>query len=757
MKYLFIAEKPSLMRDVKNCYENHKNEIISKVGYIDFIALSGHVCANGEPKDYQEWDCPWSDVDYPMIPQAWVIKPINDKGKIATLKKIKEIQGGYDGIIVGTDSDVEGYGIYYLLEHFLKMENKKALRFMEHSLTDKEILESLLTMTDYHKDPVHIRFVNSFLLRSHADWLYGMNCTRLATLGLGELMTIGRVKAPTIKLVYDNSMAIENFKPRKYYHLTSNYGSFQGTAINKEGKPLEFASPNDINTINIPKTGIIQAVEKKETFTHAPQLYDLTALQGEVGQSLGMTPTKVLEIVQSLYEKHKVISYPRTQCRFISSEKANEFSDMLSKMSVFPELRDFAATITSQDIERVKKDKKVVNDSEVNKESHDALLPTSKTPVLSEMSADETKICMLIYKRLLAQFLPMLKEGKTRMLTSHGEYKFLSQGKVILDQGWRNLYGGLKDNKIPDLEKGATIEAEKITTQEKVTNPPKRLTQATLTIAMEKIANLIEDTELKKSLADSKGIGTSATRAAIILDIINRGYVEDRKGLYITSLGKAYVESLSGIDIISPVFAAQLDTQIKNIQRGEVDYQTVYQNMIKNLKQLCVQMEHLEENQSFTAGCPRCDGDLHKNGYNYICNKCGLQIPKQICGQAVSEDIIQELKNKQFSKRMKFKKKDGTVFEARLRVTAEGLKFDFSSSIRCPYCGCDISKGKYGYYCKCGLKIPTIISDVLSEKDIKTLVEEQYLSKRKGFKSKKGNTFEAALKIEDKKVEFIFD
>lgn len=757
MKYLFIAEKPSLMRDVKNCYENHKNEIISKVGYIDFIALSGHVCANGEPKDYQEWDCPWSDVDYPMIPQAWVIKPINDKGKIATLKKIKEIQGGYDGIIVGTDSDVEGYGIYYLLEHFLKMENKKALRFMEHSLTDKEILESLLTMTDYHKDPVHIRFVNSFLLRSHADWLYGMNCTRLATLGLGELMTIGRVKAPTIKLVYDNSMAIENFKPRKYYHLTSNYGSFQGTAINKEGKPLEFASPNDINTINIPKTGIIQAVEKKETFTHAPQLYDLTALQGEVGQSLGMTPTKVLEIVQSLYEKHKVISYPRTQCRFISSEKANEFSDMLSKMSVFPELRDFAATITSQDIERVKKDKKVVNDSEVNKESHDALLPTSKTPVLSEMSADETKICMLIYKRLLAQFLPMLKEGKTRMLTSHGKYKFLSQGKVILDQGWRNLYGGLKDNKIPDLEKGATIEAEKITTQEKVTNPPKRLTQATLTIAMEKIANLIEDTELKKSLADSKGIGTSATRAAIILDIINRGYVEDRKGLYITSLGKAYVESLSGIDIISPVFAAQLDTQIKNIQRGEVDYQTVYQNMIKNLKQLCVQMEHLEENQSFTAGCPRCDGDLHKNGYNYICNKCGLQIPKQICGQAVSEDIIQELKNKQFSKRMKFKKKDGTVFEARLRVTAEGLKFDFSSSIRCPYCGCDISKGKYGYYCKCGLKIPTIISDVLSEKDIKTLVEEQYLSKRKGFKSKKGNTFEAALKIEDKKVEFIFD
>ena len=163
MKYLFIAEKPSLMRDVQSCYRNHTVEIKQVVGSIDFVALAGHACRNAEPNDYELWNDKWENVSYPMLPDTWKIKPIKDK--VSILTKIKQMAPNYDGIIVGTDSDTEGYGIYYLVEQYLGLQNMKALRFMEHSLTDKEILHSLLTMTDYHTDPVHVRYTQSFLLR----------------------------------------------------------------------------------------------------------------------------------------------------------------------------------------------------------------------------------------------------------------------------------------------------------------------------------------------------------------------------------------------------------------------------------------------------------------------------------------------------------------------------------------------------------------------------------------------------------------
>ena len=211
MKYLFIAEKPSLMKEVKSCYVNHQSEIQRAVGQIDFVALTGHVCTNYAPNDYEAWNTSWENINYPIIPEKWGVKPIADPNKQKTIAYIQSIINNYDGIIVGTDSDTEGYGIYYLLEQKLRMQTMPTLRFIEHSLTDKEILKSLLTMTDYHKDPVHIRFTQSYLLRSRADWLFGMNATMQMSVKTGQTTTIGRVKAPTIKLIYDNSTAIDNF------------------------------------------------------------------------------------------------------------------------------------------------------------------------------------------------------------------------------------------------------------------------------------------------------------------------------------------------------------------------------------------------------------------------------------------------------------------------------------------------------------------------------------------------------------------
>jgi len=756
LKYLFIAEKPSLMKDVKNCYKKHRMEIINKVGEIDFIALSGHVCRNAEPDEYEVFSGPWHEVKYPMVPIEWKICAIKDTKKRQILQKIKSIAPLYDGIIVGTDSDVEGYGIYYLLETFLHLKQKLALRFVEHSLTDNEILKSLLQMTDYHKDPVHQRNVQSFLLRSQADWLYGMNCTRMMTVKTKKLMTIGRVKAPTIQLVYDNSMSIENFKPQTYYQRIADYGSFQGIQINEKGVPVKFLQKEELS---VPEEGIIQSVDKEMTKKGPMQLYDLSALQAEAGQMFGMTPAEVLETVQSLYEVHKIISYPRTQCRYVSVEKSLEFQSMLQQASVFPSIAPFLSQITSRDIQRVQKNKNVVNDAEVEKESHDALLPTSKKPKLEDLSERELKICELIYKRLVSQFLPLLEECKTKMVIQHGNINFLVSGRIITNHGWRELYGKLEDNHLPDLQKGSIIHTSKIVLVKKETRPPKRLTQATLLVAMKDIANTIEDKELRKSLADSKGIGTPATRDAIITDIIRRGYVKDtgKGGLYITPEGKEYVEQMQGLSIISPIFAATLDNNIKRIQRGEASFEESYQNMLMNLHTVCNQITQKQEKDLQDVICPKCGQNMQQQQYQYTCRHCGLEINKYICGVQIKEDLLREIQKYGHTRKLTFTKKDKTKFTGRLKLNDNKLEFDFSSGLLCPSCGKELKVNRGGCFCDCGLKLFRNISGkTLTDRELQKLISGEILSPS-DYKSKNGKIFSASLKLENNKLSFVFE
>ena len=231
-KYLFIAEKPSLMRAVRDVYKKHITDVKKKVGEIEFVALSGHVCRLLLPNEYTVWDAKWKDIDLPMIPSSWKIGAISDKKKTIDEIKKKIKENKYDGIIVGTDADTEGNGIYYLLEQYLKLEKMKALRFFEQDQTDKAILTSLLNMTDYHKAPRDVNMTNSFLIRSHMDWLIGMNFSVGFTVKSEFLMKVGRVKAPTLKLVYDNSKAIDEFVPHSDYELQADYKEgFTGTYI----------------------------------------------------------------------------------------------------------------------------------------------------------------------------------------------------------------------------------------------------------------------------------------------------------------------------------------------------------------------------------------------------------------------------------------------------------------------------------------------------------------------------------------------
>lgn len=762
-RWFFVAEKPSLMREVQKCYRNHQKDIINKVGSIDFIALAGHVCGSFFPDDYKnhpEWSGKWDEIDYPIIPQQWGIKALDDKRKKETLKKIKSLVSEYDGIIVGTDSDTEGYGIYYLLEHYLKIEKKKALRFIEHSLTDKEIYEQLLCMRDYHTDPVHKHFTESFLIRMRTDWLFGMNVTRLMTNKCGVLMNTGRVKAATTKLIYDNSMAIDHFVSRTYYYLTADYGNFKASQIDKHGKYVEYATADEVKKQSVPLNGKVLKKDVKDEYTNAPQLYDLSAIQVEAGRLYKMSPKEVLATIQSLYETHKVISYPRTQCRYVSSEKAKEFPDMLKKLLVFPELKPYVEKISVNDIKRVQADKRIVNDKEVEKESHDALLPTDKTPDLSKLSEIERQICLLIYTRLLAQFLPKLRQQKTKLFLQHGDKLFYTTGKMVIDEGWRKLYGSLKNIELPLLTEGQPVTAKEIVPDAKKTTPPKRYTDASIVDAMTNIANQIKDDALRKSLSESKGIGTSATRAQIIDEIIKAGYVDvKKKQLYITEKGKHLIESFPGIDLFKPEFSAVMDYDMKLIQRGEKDYDTVYADTLNKLRKTCEQIEQTKVSGPVSKyKCPRCHSYMKEVSWGYVCDACDIKVPFSIGGHKFTESEMNILFEGEKTKPITLKKKEGNSFSASLILTAEqGVQFDFSSGVLCPYCKNDMRHNKGGYFCDCGFKVfQTICGKSLTDGQMKRLISKGSLPEMDGFESKAGKKFSAGLEIKEKKVNFVF-
>ena len=232
MKYLLIAEKPSLMKDIKNSYNKHRSDINKKVGIVDFVSLSGHACRLIEPKEYEDWNKPWKDIDLPIIPTVFKIDAIpRMKKTIADIKKkIKE--GDYDGIIVGTDADAsgEGNGIYYLLSNYIGITKMHALRLFLDDQTDKGIFEAFMHMTDFYTDPKHVHMTEAYILRSHMDWLMGMNFTLGSSVKSGFTMRVGRVKAPTLKMVYDNCKAIDEFVPHTDFAVDANYAEgFSGS------------------------------------------------------------------------------------------------------------------------------------------------------------------------------------------------------------------------------------------------------------------------------------------------------------------------------------------------------------------------------------------------------------------------------------------------------------------------------------------------------------------------------------------------
>lgn len=732
------------MRAVEDAYKHNKAAIDTKLGgEVVFTALSGHVCRWLEPSEYDEWkDTKWKDLELPLTPEPFQIAGTKEEyasGVLANVKKLVKEEKP-DAYIVGTDSDVEGNGIFYLLSKYLHIENKPTYRFFEQSLTEKEIVHSLLHMTDFYKEPRDVRMTDTFITRSQFDWLVGMNATIAITTRSGELYRVGRVKAPTIKLVYDNSMAIDNFVPHSDFFVKAEFADgFTGMMLTEDRSEEEVFETEDkaiafIEALSDPKSANVVSLEKKKISQSAPALYKLSSLQGEAGSKYNYSPKQTLDTVQELYEM-RLLTYPRTDGTFVSTAKAATFDTLINTMKHIPELSEHANKVSAADIEKVKKNKKVVNDEEVKKSSHDALLPTETIPSnFEKLSKMQQDIYLLVAKRFLAQFLPDKVNESTTLLSNISGRIFRSKGTITLLPGWSILYRKTsdeeekeKDEKIPSsIEKGATISVNTVKPHEKVSKPPARLTSATLVTAMENIAKYIDDKHLKDVMKEAKGIGTQATRADIIEQLIKTGYIkcEGKKNtLSITDMGKRYMETMKQFSITDPTTAAEWESVFQSVKEGKVSREDAKEQTLDYVYDFIDEVAKAEikvaprDLQVLNVNCPFCkeNGKIRKLKWGYACENaigkeaaCHFKL-SNFDGKVTEKDIA-ALSTEGITRKITAiskSKKTGKAFNARLKLignTENGIQFAFDDPeelpVKCPYCQGKIFKYDWGYSCE---------------------------------------------------------
>lgn len=632
-KLLLIAEKPSLMNELKDVYTKNKGKIPYN---IDFIALAGHICGYSKPDAYSEWKKPWQELDslLPMIPEKWKIDVLGSKKDLykTISKKIKD--GKYDGFICATDADREGNLIYYLLENKIGCSKKKTYRLWLNDLTEKAILKAFGEMKDLHKDTSQVNLTHASILRSRFDWLVGMNISVSASVHSNMVMKIGRVKTPTLKLVYDNSKAIDEFESVTTFGVDVNYiEGFSGTYINEDGE-VRFKTEKEAKDFlaKLGKKAKVVSVEKNKVSTYAPELFKLSDIQVYAGKTYGYSPDKTLDLVQKLYEK-KLLTYPRCDCRVVSTETTKSFPNLLKSVSCIPEFSDFVKKISKSDIDRASKSKKYVNDVEVNKNSHTALIPTEQKPNVSSLSKDELNILKTVYARFLAIFLPPTIEEKTVLIADIDKCLFKSNGKKTLSLGFASLYNKKpEDIIIPDnIKKGDNLNVKEFEVKEKTTVPPARLTESELIRVMENISKYINDKELKEVMKSAKGIGTPSSRASIIKSLIADGYIDvktQKKAslLFISPKGKQYIENLTGFDIVSPELTAVWEDKLRQIERGErnsVEFSSEMNEFLRKtidkINSASMQKVSYSSNLSVVGKCPRCGCDIVETPKAFSC------------------------------------------------------------------------------------------------------------------------------------------
>lgn len=640
MHTLVLAEKPSVARDIARVLgarDKGENCLIGK-DYVVTWAL-GHLVTLKEPQELDERYTRWKKEDLPILPARMETKVIKKtRSQFLAIKKLMNDKETGD-IICATDSGREGELIFrYIYEQ--AGCRKPVRRLWISSMTDEAIragFDSLRPSSDY--DALYA----SARCRADADWLIGMNATRAYTIRYGVLLSIGRVQTPTLSMLVRRRREIDAFVPQVYYLVNADFGDYKGVYIDAKGEK-KIATEEDAQAIAARVRGqqasVLEATREHKSLP-PPLLYDLTTLQREANAQFGFTAKKTLETAQKLYEQHKLLTYPRTDSRYLSH-------DMLGKVQSTLAAYDGALQpLGEKALEYgVRMSKRIFDDAKLT--DHHAIIPTGKKAANLSLTADERRLYELVAKRLAAVFYPNYEYDALRVITACGQDRFLSTGQTVTQEGWKAVYageqasgsrrGGKKkedEQPLPDLHPGDERVCRDAKVTQDQTKPPKEYNDASILLDMEHAGRQIEDEELREQMKDC-ALGTPATRAAIIERLISVGYVSRRgKNLTATEKGVHLIEAVPQ-EIASPETTGRWERALAEIARGS-DGEQRFREGIARLAAFLVQNASGAPDVAFApeerrgrtkrvptlgVACPLCGkGKVAENSKGFYCTR----------------------------------------------------------------------------------------------------------------------------------------
>ncbi len=642
-KTLVLAEKPSVGKDlarVLGC-RNKQSGCFTNERYIVTWAL-GHLVTLAEPETYNEKYKSWRLEDLPMLPDAFKLEVIRGSGKQYSLVKKLLHDNAVKEIVVATDAGREGE----LVARWIMAKagiRKNLKRLWISSVTDKAIREGFAGLKDGRD---YDNLYASAEARAEADWVVGINATRALTCKFNAQLSCGRVQTPTVAIIAAREAEINSFKPKPFYGITAETTGLKLTWQDKQSGNTRIFDQDKCERIIATLQGKefrIVEVSKAYKKKLSPRLYDLTELQSDANRLFDFSARETLAIMQGLYENHKVLTYPRTDSRYISSDLVETLKERVRACAQGP-YRAIAQPILKKPIPT---SKTFVDDSKVS--DHHAIIPTEEPAPLSAMSLREKKIYDLVVKRFLAVLYPPFEYEQTIVKAEVGEETFTARGKIVIKEGWKALYsGGFEqeddetedtdqpaEQTLPTLNKGDRLKIVNLKQTRGETNPPPRFNEGSLLKAMENPARFMsgEDKKLIDTIGKSGGLGTVATRADVIEKLFNSFLIELKgKEIFTTAKGRQLLE-LVPADLKSPALTAQWELKLEAIARGTLakdsfvaemkDYARTVVGAIK-ASDKTFKHDNLTGNK-----CPRCNQYLlevkSKKGKMLICpdRECG--------------------------------------------------------------------------------------------------------------------------------------
>lgn len=625
MKSLVIAEKPSVARDIARVLgANQKNGgILEGKNYVVTWAL-GHLVTLADPEEYDRKYEKWEMATLPMLPKEMKLVVIRQTGRQFSVVKTQLFRKDIGEIIIATDAGREGELVArWILEK--AGCHKPIKRLWISSVTDKAIKEGFANLKDGHD---YDNLYRAAVARAEADWLVGMNGTRALTCKYNAQLSCGRVQTPTLAMIAKREEEIRKFVPKEYYGISLETQDVKWTWRDEKTKSFRTFSRERVEQIKgrLENAALeITSVEKKAKKTMAPGLYDLTTLQREANLKYGFSAKETLNIMQRLYENHKVLTYPRTDSRYIGKDIVPTIKERLKACGIGP-YRKFAGALMNKPVQV---NGSFVDDKKVS--DHHAIIPTEQFVQLDHMTNEERKIYDMVVRRFLAVLYPASQYEQVTMEAKAAGETFAASGKVIKSLGWREVYEGradddleddtddekkLKDQRLPEMKTGTRLKILKTSLNTGKTKPPARFTEATLLAAMENPVKFMEtrDKEAVKTLGETGGLGTVATRADIIEKLFH-SFMMEKKGneIHITSKAKQLLE-LVPEDLKKPELTADWEMKLSQIAKGRIR-QGDFLHQIRDYT--CEIVDEIKNGEGTFR---------HDNLTNKVCPQCGKKL-----------------------------------------------------------------------------------------------------------------------------------